>query len=162
MRAATSADANFLTRMLAVAADWRPDVEARPVEEIMRDPVLAHYIEGWPRDLDGATSARARGDQIRSAGLSRLRPLSTRRPSIRSDRKYGGDHRLEAASAPRWYSHASGLTGAGANCALPKPVHMPTRPARADRNDIVVVVGEVRAMRRYVEQVTDIGGVPLL
>lgn len=38
--------------MLVVAADWRPDTSARPVEAVLSDPELAHYVVGWPRPTD--------------------------------------------------------------------------------------------------------------
>jgi GNAT superfamily N-acetyltransferase len=52
VRAATPEDAAFLREMLAIAADWRPDSPTRPVAEVMREPALAHYVVGWPRQGD--------------------------------------------------------------------------------------------------------------
>lgn len=47
IRAAVGGDRRLLEEMLALAADWSSD-EARPVAEVMADPRLAHYVEGWP------------------------------------------------------------------------------------------------------------------
>jgi GNAT superfamily N-acetyltransferase len=47
-----AADAAFLTRVLAIAADWRPGLTPRPVAEVMASPELAHYIADWPREGD--------------------------------------------------------------------------------------------------------------
>ena len=52
VRPATADDAPFLATMLAVAADWRPGTEVRPVDEIMAIPALAHYVAGWPAPDD--------------------------------------------------------------------------------------------------------------
>lgn len=38
--------------MLVVAADWRPGSSARPVETVLSDPELAHYVVGWPQPTD--------------------------------------------------------------------------------------------------------------
>ena len=51
IRAATASDATFLRQMLAVAADWRPGA-LRPVDQVLADPALAHYVVGWPREDD--------------------------------------------------------------------------------------------------------------
>lgn len=52
IRDATSADGPFLEEMLAVAADWRPDTAVRSTSEVLAEPALAHYVEGWPRPGD--------------------------------------------------------------------------------------------------------------
>jgi GNAT superfamily N-acetyltransferase len=52
VRAATSQDATFLQEMLTIAANWRPGSPVRPVAEVIREPVLAHYVIGWPRHGD--------------------------------------------------------------------------------------------------------------
>ena len=38
--------------MLAAAAYGRPDGPSGTVEEVLRRPELAHYVEGWPRPGD--------------------------------------------------------------------------------------------------------------
>ena len=54
-------DEAFLQQMLAVAADWRPDIGARSLGEIMSEPALAHYIAGWPADGDVGFLAESDG-----------------------------------------------------------------------------------------------------
>ncbi len=49
IRQAKAEDSDFLTEMLAVAVDWRAD-SPRSATEVMRDPALAHYVAGWPRE----------------------------------------------------------------------------------------------------------------
>ena len=38
--------------MLAVAVNWHPDRAARPIGELMADPAVGHYVQGWPIDGD--------------------------------------------------------------------------------------------------------------
>ena len=52
VRRAVASDDAFLRRMLAVAADWRPGAVVRSAAEVVQDPAIAHYVEGWPRDGD--------------------------------------------------------------------------------------------------------------
>lgn len=52
IRPASAADIDFLQRMLLIAADWRPDSTSRPMERMLTDPALAHYVVGWPRAGD--------------------------------------------------------------------------------------------------------------
>jgi GNAT superfamily N-acetyltransferase len=52
IRPASAEDVPFLQQMLAIAADWRPDAVVRPLGEIMSEPLLAHYIAGWPSEGD--------------------------------------------------------------------------------------------------------------
>jgi ribosomal protein S18 acetylase RimI-like enzyme len=52
VRRATAEDATFLQQVVAIAADWRPDAQVRPVAEVMADPALAHYVAGWPAPRD--------------------------------------------------------------------------------------------------------------
>ncbi len=52
VRYATAEDHAFLSEMLTVAADWRPDASVRSVAEIMAEPALAHYVAGWPAGGD--------------------------------------------------------------------------------------------------------------
>lgn len=61
IRPAGAQDADFLAEMLAVAADWRPGVRTRPVDVILSEPTLAHYVEGWPGADDfGVVAEEAR------------------------------------------------------------------------------------------------------
>lgn len=52
IRRATEHDTPFLWEMLLVAADWNPATERRTITDVMGDPTLARYVEGWPRPGD--------------------------------------------------------------------------------------------------------------
>jgi len=52
VRAAGSADGDFLTEMLVAAAFWRPDGPTGDVRSVLARPELAHYVTGWPRPGD--------------------------------------------------------------------------------------------------------------
>lgn len=68
VRPASETDSDFLQRMLVVAADWRPDVALRSVEDVLADPALAHYVEGWPRHDDfGVIAEDSRGEPLGAA-----------------------------------------------------------------------------------------------
>ncbi|MEU8255941.1 GNAT family N-acetyltransferase [Micromonospora inaquosa] len=51
IRAATSADFEFLVDMLVEAMNWLPD-RNWPREEILANPALAHYVTGWMQPND--------------------------------------------------------------------------------------------------------------
>lgn len=57
LRPAVAADLPLLTRMLAHAADWRPEAVVRSAEEVLADPHLRRYVEGWPRRGDAGVVA---------------------------------------------------------------------------------------------------------
>lgn len=60
IRLAKADDANFLEQMLAIAADWRSSAP-RPVEQVLAEPLLAHYVAGWPKHGDmGVIAEEAR------------------------------------------------------------------------------------------------------
>ena len=68
IRPALPADTDFLQRMLVVAADWRPGASLRPVEHLLTDPALAHYVVGWPRAGDfGVIAEDDRGRNVGAA-----------------------------------------------------------------------------------------------
>jgi ribosomal protein S18 acetylase RimI-like enzyme len=52
LRDADAGDAQFLIKMLAVAANWRGEAQLQSPDEVLRKPELAHYIDGWPRPGD--------------------------------------------------------------------------------------------------------------
>jgi ribosomal protein S18 acetylase RimI-like enzyme len=52
LRPAQPGDAFFLVEMVAAAATWRPGSRGLSLDELLRDPALAHYVEGWPRPGD--------------------------------------------------------------------------------------------------------------
>jgi len=51
IRRAGPADAEFLADMLVEAANWRPEGK-RSRADTLADPLLGHYIDGWPRPGD--------------------------------------------------------------------------------------------------------------
>ncbi len=52
VRRATGPDAPFLAEMLVQAAFWRPEKPQGSVQDVLADPQLAHYVQGWPRAGD--------------------------------------------------------------------------------------------------------------
>ncbi len=66
LRPAGPGDGGFLADMLVEAANWRPGGK-RSRADTLADPLLGHYIEGWPRpgdlgiiaELDGAPAGAA-------------------------------------------------------------------------------------------------------
>lgn len=68
LRTATHDDRGFLERMLRVAVHWRPGAVAPPVEEVLAEPPLGRYVDGWPRDGElGVIAETADGDPIGAA-----------------------------------------------------------------------------------------------
>lgn len=59
LRPAAAADASFLTDMLVEAACWRPDGPRGSVDDVIRQPELAHYVAGWPQPGDLGVVAEA-------------------------------------------------------------------------------------------------------
>lgn len=73
LRDAGVGDRAFLERMLAAAADWRPGAAARPVDAVLEDPTLAHYVSGWPRDGDfGVVAEDGGGSPVGAAWCRRF------------------------------------------------------------------------------------------
>ena len=61
IRPATKDDVQFLKKMLYEAARWNPDWPREPIEEVLADPVLVRYHQGWGRDGDGGVVAEVEG-----------------------------------------------------------------------------------------------------
>jgi ribosomal protein S18 acetylase RimI-like enzyme len=57
LRPASAADLPVLTRMLTLAADWRPGSDVRSEQEALDDPHLRRYVDGWPRAGDAGVVA---------------------------------------------------------------------------------------------------------
>jgi ribosomal protein S18 acetylase RimI-like enzyme len=57
IRPATKDDDAFLKTMLYEAARWNPDWPREPMAEVLDDPVLRRYHEGWGREGDGGVIA---------------------------------------------------------------------------------------------------------
>ncbi len=53
--------------MLYEAACWRPGQQRPPEEEVLYDPHIARYHEGWGRPGDAAVIAEADGDPVGAA-----------------------------------------------------------------------------------------------
>jgi len=51
IRRAGPADAEFLADMLVEAGNWRPEGK-RSRADTLADPLLGHYVDGWPRPGD--------------------------------------------------------------------------------------------------------------
>ena len=75
LRPARATDVAFLTDMLVAAAFWRPDGPVGSVGEVLANPELAHYIDGWPRDGDLGLIAEDRSP-IGAAWLRYFSPLN--------------------------------------------------------------------------------------
>jgi len=68
IRSAGADDQAFLEQMLAVAADWRADTAVRTVAEVLADPAVGHYLDGWPRPGDaGVVAVDATGTPLGAA-----------------------------------------------------------------------------------------------
>ena len=67
IRPATRDDVRFLKDMLYEAARWNPDWPREPIEEVLADPTLVRYHEGWGRTGDGGVVAELEGDPIGAA-----------------------------------------------------------------------------------------------
>jgi hypothetical protein len=50
-------DLPFLREMLYEAVCWRPDAARPPLDEVLSDPAIAKYVEGWSRKGDAAVIA---------------------------------------------------------------------------------------------------------
>src|SRR5687768_14938872 len=61
IRPATAGDADFLKTMLFEAARWNPDWPREPIDEVLDDPMLRRYHEGWGRQGDGGVVAELDG-----------------------------------------------------------------------------------------------------
>ena len=57
IRPAAAGDVEFLKKMLYEAARWNPDWPREPIEEVLAEPVVARYHEGWGRPGDGGVIA---------------------------------------------------------------------------------------------------------
>ena len=59
LRAALPRDADFLTDMLCEAVNWDPGREPLSRAQILADPTMARYVEGWPRPGDTGVIAES-------------------------------------------------------------------------------------------------------
>ncbi|MEU8155286.1 GNAT family N-acetyltransferase [Micromonospora sp. NPDC048986] len=77
IRAATSADFEFLVDMLVEAVNWLPERNWSR-EQILANPALAHYVTGWMQPDDFGLVAVDRAD--RSVGAAWCRYLTAADP----------------------------------------------------------------------------------
>ena len=68
IRRAGPADADFLADMLVEAANWRPEGK-RSRADTLADPLIGHYIDGWPRPGDLGLVAELGGTPAGAAWL---------------------------------------------------------------------------------------------
>ena len=70
-RDAVPSDDEFLRRMLYEAASWNPDWPREPMEDVLAEPVMARFHEGWGRAGDAGVVAELDGEAV-GAAWSRL------------------------------------------------------------------------------------------
>jgi GNAT superfamily N-acetyltransferase len=75
-RAATSDDIGFLRAMGYEAAIWRADAPRPPLDEVLAQPHLARYLDGWGRPGDAGVIALDRGGRPLGAAWYRLFPAA--------------------------------------------------------------------------------------
>lgn len=57
LRAATIDDVGFMAEVIALAVAWRPEATPPSTDEVLADPLLAHYVAGWPGPGDAGVVA---------------------------------------------------------------------------------------------------------
>lgn len=67
IRPATQDDVAFLRKMLYEAARWNPDWPNEPMEEVLAEPMLARFHEGWGRHGDAGAIAELDGAPVGAA-----------------------------------------------------------------------------------------------
>jgi len=67
IRPATKADDEFLKTMQYEAARWNPDWPRESMAEVLDDPILRRYHEGWGRPGDGGMIAELDGLPVGAA-----------------------------------------------------------------------------------------------
>lgn len=77
IRPATEADVGFIRDMLYEAASWNPDWPREPIEEVLAEPVLARYVEGWGRPGDAGVIAE---EDDRPVGAAWYRLFTSEEP----------------------------------------------------------------------------------
>jgi len=76
IRPAGAEDFPFLELMLVEAAEWSAEPHRRTVEQVMSDPQVSHYIEGWPRPGDFGFVAISHQEEPIGACWVRLMPAN--------------------------------------------------------------------------------------
>ncbi len=67
IRAARPDDVAFLRQMSYEAARWNPDWPREPIDEVLAEPTIARYIQGWGRPGDAGVVAEEGGEPIGAA-----------------------------------------------------------------------------------------------
>jgi len=67
IRPVTADDLPFLRKMMYEAARWNPDWPREPMEEVLAEPILLRYSEGWGRHGDGGVIAEIEGEPVGAA-----------------------------------------------------------------------------------------------
>jgi len=67
IRPSSREDVQFLKKMLYEAARWNPDWPREPIEEVIGDPTLRRYHEGWGRESDSGVVAEFDGEPVGAA-----------------------------------------------------------------------------------------------
>jgi len=67
IRPATAEDLAFLRKMLYEAARWNPDWPREPMEEVLAEPMLLRYYQGWGRSGDGGVVAEIDAQPVGAA-----------------------------------------------------------------------------------------------
>jgi GNAT superfamily N-acetyltransferase len=60
-------DLPFLRKMMYEAARWNPDWPREPIEEVLADPIMLRYHQGWGRRGDGGVVAEIEGEPVGAA-----------------------------------------------------------------------------------------------
>ena len=117
IRPATKDDVQFLKKMLYEAARWNPDWPREPIEEVLADPVLVRYHQGWGREGDGGVVAEV--DAVPGRG-GVVPAVHGRRPRLRLR------GRQDPGAFDRGRSACTGGRGSARRCSD----HAWCRPAR--------------------------------
>ncbi len=72
IRPATKDDDGFLKTMMYEAARWNPDWPREPMAEVLDEPILRRYHEGWGRPGDGGMIAEFDGEPVGAAWYRRF------------------------------------------------------------------------------------------
>ena len=108
LRPGTPDDEGFLREMLREAVSWRGEDPGPAVEELLSDPMLARYVEGWGRPGDAAVIAFD-PENVERVGAAWHRLMSPERPG------YGF---VDAATPEISIAVVRGRRGAGVGKAL--------------------------------------------
>jgi len=143
IRPATQDDVEFLQKMLYEAARWNPDWPREPMEEVLAEPMLTRFHEGWGRPGDAGVIAELDGVPV---GAAWYRLFTAEEPG------YGFvDEKIPEHPAP-------GTHGAGARGGLPVAVALGRRSQPVPDD---VSTGRVRAPGRGRDGFLDDGREPL-